>query len=78
MANPDSIRVIFRTACISKGFSTMFSLNKTRNNLIKEAAIAHRNSLQKSIEHRLEVARAKGDEALIHQLEAEASYLRLQ
>jgi hypothetical protein len=56
----------------------MFNTNKKRNNLVKEAAIAHRNSLQKSIEHRLEVARAKGDQALIRQLEAEASYLRLQ
>lgn len=31
----------------------------------------HRQNIQRNIEHRLEVARAKGDERLIRQLEAE-------
>ncbi|WP_431191314.1 arginine synthesis PII-interacting regulator PirA [Funiculus sociatus] len=40
----------------------------------KNAAAAHRENIQKSLQHRLEVARAKGDEALVRQLEAEANY----
>ena len=40
----------------------------------KQAAQAHRVNIQKSIEHRLEVARANGDESLIRQLEAEINY----
>jgi hypothetical protein len=55
----------------------MFTVNKTQNNKVQKAAAAHRDSLQKSLEHRLEVARANGDEDLIRQLEQEASYLRL-
>lgn len=34
----------------------------------------HRANIQKSLEHRLQVAKAKGDERLIRQLEAEKSY----
>ncbi|WP_178378053.1 hypothetical protein [Chroogloeocystis siderophila] len=37
-------------------------------------AETHRTNIQKSLEHRLQVARAKGDEKLIRQLEAEKSY----
>ena len=55
----------------------MFRVNKIQNNKVQKAAAAHRDSLQKSLEHRLEVARANGDENLIRQLEQEASYLRL-
>lgn len=40
----------------------------------QQAAAAHRVSIQKSLEHRLEVARASGDEKLIRQLEAEVKY----
>jgi LPS O-antigen subunit length determinant protein (WzzB/FepE family) len=55
----------------------MFRVNKNQNSKVQKAASAHRDSLQKSLEHRLEVARANGDEDLIRQLEQEASYLRL-
>ena len=37
----------------------------------------HRQSLLKNLLHRLEVARANGDEYLVAQLEAEAKYLKL-
>jgi len=40
----------------------------------QNAAEAHRVNIQKSLEHRLQVARTKGDEKLIRQLEAEKSY----
>ncbi len=53
-------------------------MNRNLRAKAKEAAVAHRQTLQKNLEHRLEVARAKGDEALIRQLEAEAHYLHLE
>jgi hypothetical protein len=56
----------------------MFTVNKRQNNKAQNAAAAHRDSLQKNLQHRLEIARANGDEVLIRQLEAEASYLRLE
>ncbi|HEY9822156.1 MAG TPA: hypothetical protein V6D35_15495 [Candidatus Sericytochromatia bacterium] len=52
-------------------------MNKNRNNKAQTAAAAHRVNLQKNLEHRLEVARANGDEVLIRQLQQEASYLNL-
>jgi hypothetical protein len=52
-------------------------VNKNFSNKVKNAADAHRATLLKNLEHRLEVARANGDEALVRQLEQEASYLNL-
>ncbi|MBF2022260.1 MAG: hypothetical protein IGR93_19745 [Hydrococcus sp. C42_A2020_068] len=53
-------------------------MNKNRQQILTEAAIAHRETLRKSLQHRLEVARAQGNEKLIRQLEAEAAYLHLK
>jgi hypothetical protein len=53
-------------------------MNINRQEKLKTAAAAHRDSLLKSLQHRLEVARANGDEKLIKQLEAEANYLHMQ
>ena len=53
-------------------------MNKKRQEILTQAAHSHRESLRKSLQTRLEAARAKGDERLIKQLEAEASYLHLQ
>lgn len=55
----------------------MFRVNRNLNRA-QETAAAHRENLHKLLQRRLEVARANGDEALIRQLEAEASYLHLQ
>ena len=52
-------------------------MNINRQETVKNAAEAHRDTLRKSLEHRLEVARAKGDQSLVRQLEKEASYLRI-
>ncbi len=41
----------------------------------KKAEELHRQNLQKSVEHRLQVAKANGDENLVRQLEAEMKYL---
>jgi quinol monooxygenase YgiN len=53
----------------------MFTMNKTRQEILKEAAAIHRANLHKNLQHRLELARSKGDQNLIRLLEAEANYL---
>jgi hypothetical protein len=52
------------------------SINGTRQETVKQAAAVHRDNIQKTLQHRLEVARAKGDESLVRQLEAEANSLQ--
>ncbi len=49
-------------------------MNQNRLQTTRKAQEAHRQNIQKSLEHRLQVARAKGDEQLIRQLEAEMRY----
>ena len=41
---------------------------------LKEVACVHRANILKSLERRLDVARAKGKSSLVRQLEAEKSY----
>ena len=52
-------------------------LNKKRQETLKTARDSHRESMRRSLNARLEAARAKGNESLIKQLEAEAKYLHL-
>ena len=49
-------------------------MNKNMQQRFKNAAVTHRANIQRSLQHRLEVARAKGDENLLRQLQAEISY----
>lgn len=49
-------------------------MNRNRQQAIKQAAEAHRQNIQRSLQHRMEVARANGDENLLRQLEAEMNY----
>lgn len=56
---------------------SMMNINR-RNQQKSSATIAYKESLLRSLEHRLEVARSNGDDKLIQQLEKEASYLHLQ
>lgn len=49
-------------------------MNKQRQEILKETAAIHRENIQKNLQHRLEVARSKGDQQLIRLLEAEASH----
>ena len=48
---------------------------KARRHLLKDAAEAHRINVQQSIQHRIEVARAQGNDQLLSQLEAEMHQL---
>lgn len=50
-------------------------LNKNRRETMTQVAAAHRETLRKNIQRRLEAARAKGDDQLIRLLEAEANYI---
>lgn len=43
-----------------------------------KAGEAHKESLRKNLEHRLEIARTKGDQNLLEQLQKEAAYLDLK
>ncbi|MEH2242499.1 arginine synthesis PII-interacting regulator PirA [Nostoc sp.] len=49
-------------------------MNQSRLQRARKAQEAHRENIQRNLEHRLQVARAKGDEQLIRQLEAESRY----
>lgn len=49
-------------------------MNQSRLQRARKAQEAHRENIQRSLEHRLQVARAKGDEQLIRQLEVESRY----
>ncbi|MBP0000649.1 MAG: hypothetical protein J7641_16905 [Cyanobacteria bacterium SID2] len=51
-------------------------MNKISRKAVRDAAEIHRTTLRKTLERRIEIARAKGDSALLRQLEAEADYLR--
>ena len=53
-------------------------MSKTRQEIFKKAASTYRESLRKSLEHRLEMARSQGNEKLIRELEAEANYLHIK
>jgi DNA-binding transcriptional regulator YbjK len=46
-----------------------------RQHALHNVTQTHRDNLQKRLNHRLEAARARGDQALVNLLEAEASYL---
>ncbi|MBK1987838.1 hypothetical protein A0J48_009850 [Sphaerospermopsis aphanizomenoides BCCUSP55] len=49
-------------------------MSSNRLQAVQKADEAHKQNIQKSVEHRLEVAKAKGDEKLVRQLEAEQAY----
>lgn len=49
-------------------------MSNNRVQAMQKAREAHKQNIQRSLEHRLQVARAKGDEKLIRQLEAEMNY----
>ena len=53
-------------------------MNNKRQETLKNASLSHRESMKKSLNARLEAARAKGNDKLVKQLEAEAKYLHLQ
>ncbi len=53
-------------------------MNKVRQKSLTKAAAAHRETLRRNLQHRLEVARSRGDDQLVSQLEAEAAYLHFQ
>ncbi|MEL6909513.1 MAG: hypothetical protein AAFR62_09925 [Cyanobacteria bacterium J06629_2] len=52
-------------------------MNNNRKNTLKNAHNSHRENMRRSLNARLEAARAKGNDSLVKQLEAEAKYLHL-
>lgn len=53
-------------------------LNRNRHESATKVAETHRMNLQKNLQRRLNAAKAIGDEALVRQLEVEASYIGLR
>ncbi len=49
-------------------------MNRNKQQAAQQASDAHRVNIQKSLEHRLQVARASGDEKLVRQIETEMSH----
>ncbi|MDJ0580006.1 hypothetical protein [Crocosphaera sp.] len=60
-----------------KFHKSMFTMSKNSQQTITQAIKTHRDSLRKSLQHRLEVARSSNNHYLVRQLEAEAAYLHL-
>ncbi|WP_172657251.1 hypothetical protein [Myxosarcina sp. GI1] len=52
-------------------------MNKISQETVNQATLSHRESLRRSLTNRLEAAKARGDEQLIQQLQAEAKYLNI-
>ena len=52
-------------------------MNNKRKETVKNANSSHRESMRRSLNNRLEAARAQGNDGLVKQLEAEAKYLHL-
>lgn len=44
---------------------------ETRRRLLHEAAVAHQDSMRRTLQHRIDVARAQGNSGLLRQLEDE-------
>jgi hypothetical protein len=61
-----------------KSLKSLSTMNKNRQQVLTQATAAHQETLRRNLQHRLEVARAQGNEALVRQLEAEAAYLHLR
>ncbi|MEA5581020.1 hypothetical protein VB620_06660 [Nodularia harveyana UHCC-0300] len=51
-------------------------MSQNKLQTISKLRETHRLNIQKSLEHRLQVAKDNSDERLIHQLEAEIKYIR--
>jgi hypothetical protein len=52
-------------------------MNNNCQEILKKARSSHRESMLRSLNARLEAARANGNDTLVKQLEAEAKYLHL-
>lgn len=65
---------MLRIQDIKRKIKKVISMSQNRLQSVSKGQETHRANIQKSLEHRLQVARAKGDEQLIRQLEAEMRY----
>lgn len=55
--------------------SSSSSLKKARRQLLQEASSSHRYNIQRSIQHRMSVAKSQGNDRLLQQLEEELHQL---
>lgn len=59
---------------IKKKLQRLTTMGQNRLRAMSAAKELHKQNIQRNIEHRLEVAKAHGDQRLIRQLEAELKY----
>lgn len=50
-------------------------MKNSRQKVFQQTNITHLENIRQSLEHRLEVARAKGDQRLVHQIEKESDQI---
>ncbi len=67
------IHVSYTPLCLNK----KSVMNKKHQETLKNAYLSHRESMRRSLNARLEMAKANGNNKLVQQLEAEAKYLHL-
>jgi len=48
---------------------------KITGKMLQEATLTHQANIQRSLEHRLQVARTKGNQEVVHLLEPEFNHL---
>lgn len=65
---------MLRKQDIKRKVKKVITMSQNRLQSVSKGQEVHRANIQKSLEHRLQVARAKGDEQLIRQLEAEMTH----
>lgn len=59
----------------SRGDMTVFGPKRNRPS-VQDVTALHRDNLRDNLQRRLEAARARGNDELVRQLEAEADYLK--
>jgi hypothetical protein len=66
-----SAKAAIRNAFRPTGVDQARSVIQTRKALLGEVARVHRQNIERSLQHRLEVAKARGDQNLVNMLEQE-------
>lgn len=72
------VEQISRPVATKSQFQTNRAANpmaEARRNLLKEAAVVHRQNVERTLRRRIEVAKSQGNDQLLHQLEAEMHQL---
>ena len=67
----DSAKAPNAWATLGSKLTTNSPASKARRALLKESTMLHQQNIARSLQHRIEVAKQKGNQALLEQLESE-------